>query len=332
MSSRSSGKRRHRDRDRDSDDDNERSHSKRRKHSKTEKDREKNYNKDKPKRKSRFAEAAPPVVKETFNVQALDAIQAARNRARAAAAAIAKSVASSNPVNTSSLNQSLAQGVISYQRPANQQQQAMLLAQEALEKARRAALIQQQIQRSLEASTRAIAVQNATSKQQVQASKGYLPAPLILDDKGRQVDTTGRVLETGVRPVTTLKVNIKTQKKVVNPYLSHRTGEDNSEAFDERLKTVNRKVKATKAFKFVEEGRYVKKADALRARDERKAITASMRRSDVRVHLDMYDTNLGMPQRKTDVSEFNSNMIALQGRTILAPEVSDDAVPEVEWW
>lgn len=74
----------------------------------------------------------------------------------------------------------------------------------------------------------------------------FIPAPLLLDDQGRQIDANGNVIEQVVAPKTTLIANSKaaasTSRKSVNPYLSHRTvdKEDKLDAVDPRLKTTKR--------------------------------------------------------------------------------------------
>lgn len=75
----------------------------------------------------------------------------------------------------------------------------------------------------------------------------FMPAPLLLDEHGRQIDATGKVIEEAIAaPVATLKANQggsvarsskAPSKQNVNPYLSHRTvdKEDAVDAVDPRL-------------------------------------------------------------------------------------------------
>lgn len=80
------------------------------------------------------------------------------------------------------------------------------------------------------------------------ASGTFIPAPLLLDDQGRQIDANGNVIEQVVAPKTTLIANSKAAAsttratKNVNPYLSHRSvdKEDKLDAVDPRLKTTKR--------------------------------------------------------------------------------------------
>lgn len=78
----------------------------------------------------------------------------------------------------------------------------------------------------------------------------FMPAPLLLDEHGRQIDATGKVIEEAIAaPVATLKANQDgsvarssnsskaPSKQNMNPYLSHRAvdKEDAVDAVDPRL-------------------------------------------------------------------------------------------------
>lgn len=82
------------------------------------------------------------------------------------------------------------------------------------------------------------------------APSTFMPAPLLLDEHGRQVDEAGNVIEESIpTPVTTLKLNqsgasrtsssatTTKQPQNQNPYLSHRTVDkaDAVDAVDPRL-------------------------------------------------------------------------------------------------
>ena len=70
----------------------------------------------------------------------------------------------------------------------------------------------------------------------------FMPAPLLLDSSGRQIDETGNVVAEPTAPVATLQANLRGSKETVNPYLSHRSveKEDGPTAFDPRLKITQR--------------------------------------------------------------------------------------------
>lgn len=82
------------------------------------------------------------------------------------------------------------------------------------------------------------------------SSGTFMPAPLLLDEQGREVDAAGNLVaeKPTVAPVATLKANQggarggSAAKKIQNRYLSHRTvdDEDKLEAVDPRLKVTKR--------------------------------------------------------------------------------------------
>ncbi|KAL7691600.1 putative U4/U6 small nuclear ribonucleoprotein Prp3 [Plasmopara halstedii] len=113
------------------------------------------------------------------------------------------------------------------------------------------------------------------------ASSGpFMPAPLLLDEQGREIDAEGNVVaeKPMVAPVATLIANQEgargsnTATKKQNPYLSHRAVdiEDKFEALDPRLKVTKRETRARNTFKFAVQGIYVKQAEQIRARDAKK--------------------------------------------------------------
>lgn len=98
---------------------------------------------------------------------------------------------------------------------------------------------------------------------------------LRVDEMGREIDAQGRVVDyAGGRSTTkTLKANEKLEKKKTepkkeNPYTAHRVVEasDALDVNDPRLVTKKRETKKERAFVFVQEGHYVKIAEATRAR------------------------------------------------------------------
>jgi hypothetical protein len=99
------------------------------------------------------------------------------------------------------------------------------------------------------AATAAAAAQAAARSASVGGGT-FMPAPLLLDEQGREIDAAGKVVaeKPTVAPVATLKANqggarrSETAKKNQNPYLSHRSvdEEDKLETFDPRLKVTKR--------------------------------------------------------------------------------------------
>lgn len=107
---------------------------------------------------------------------------------------------------------------------------------------------------------------------------------------GREIDEKGQIVAHNVEVVKTLAANAAALKaKKENPYLAHRSkvevaavvpdtiGKEDAKpavaTLDPRLKiTSSRDQRAKKSFHFVEEGTYVKEADKLRQKEERKVI------------------------------------------------------------
>lgn len=105
--------------------------------------------------------------------------------------------------------------------------------------------------------------------------KTFLPAPLILDDDGNEIDANGNVIKNKIiRPAPTLKINQKVNTKVVNPYLIQPKEKDIAPSVvDYRIHTKIRDAKKDRGLKFREEGSFVKKAESMRAKEARLLIS-----------------------------------------------------------
>merc|ERR1740121_2259935 len=133
-------------------------------------------------------------------------------------------------------------------------------ARDALEKAKRAAMFQRQIQEQM-----------AKLKNQGLAA-GFLPGEgpkarkLILDEFGRELDEEGNVVPMKPQVVSTLKVNINREKEArMKKILGVKgDGEGAEQYFDSSLKTLMRFERPKrKGFRFIEEGALVKKEKRL---------------------------------------------------------------------
>merc|ERR1711920_1157691 len=143
-------------------------------------------------------------------------------------------------------------------------------ARDALEKAKRAAMFQRQIQEQM-----------AKLKNQGLAA-GFLPGEgpkarkLILDEFGRELDEEGNVVPMRPQTVSTLKVNINREKearmkKILG--LKGDGGEGETNYFDPSLKTQLRTERPKrKTFRFIEEGSLVKKEQRLVKKLQEKAM------------------------------------------------------------
>merc|ERR1712039_787977 len=133
-------------------------------------------------------------------------------------------------------------------------------AREALEKAKRAAMFQRQIQEQMQKlKTQGLAA-------------GFLPGEgpkarkLILDEFGRELDEEGNVVPMRPQVVSTLKVNINREKearlKKILGLKKDGPGENNW--FDPTLRTAMKFERPKrKTFRFIEEGQLVKKEQRL---------------------------------------------------------------------
>lgn len=101
--------------------------------------------------------------------------------------------------------------------------------------------------------------------------KTYLPAPLVLDDEGNEVDVNGNIIKNKTfKSVATLKINQKSVTKITNPYTQPIKEKEIAPAvIDKRIHIKSRASRKDRALKFREEGSFVKKAESIRAREER---------------------------------------------------------------
>ncbi|TMW60454.1 hypothetical protein Poli38472_000496 [Pythium oligandrum] len=170
------------------------------------------------------------------------------------------------------------------------------------------------------------------------ATSTFMPAPLLLDEQGRQIDENGNVVAARVpAPVATLRANksgASAAKSNQNPYLSHRTvdKEDRVDAVDPRLKAKRREARAAKSFSFVQQGTYVKQAENLRAREAKKMLAGFTSGRNPRgyqkeaiVPIDE-DTANGLDGAKTETPE---SMEVFDVDVPIRPEPN---TPDVEWW
>merc|ERR1712151_1352808 len=152
-------------------------------------------------------------------------------------------------------------------------------AREALEKAKRAAMFQRQIQEQM-----------AKLKNQGLAG-GFLPGEgpkarkLILGEFGRELDDEGNVVPMRPQVVSTLKVNINREKEArMKKILGVKgDGEGGEQYFDNSLKTSMRFERPKrKGFRFIEEGSLVKKEKRLIQKIAEKAQGLDKEKKDVK--------------------------------------------------
>lgn len=134
------------------------------------------------------------------------------------------------------------------------------LAKEALERARRAEELQRKIQEKLA---------------QIQQPKTLSASKVILDEKGNLVDASGNIIRVPNRPVVSTLANVKRQNelrkkklKIIAPKKVKQSIES-TQFFDPNVPTP-RFVRQKRGFNFVEQGKFIREANKLRAYQAKK--------------------------------------------------------------
>lgn len=110
------------------------------------------------------------------------------------------------------------------------------------------------------------------------AANRFVPPPLLLNQEGKQVDASGREVRIE-GPQATIKFNQREREQERrNPYLEQEVGEgEEVEEVDPRVHTRSRETKKRKSLRFVQHGKFLKRGEAMRAREARRAIHESVR-------------------------------------------------------
>merc|ERR1719356_759389 len=150
-------------------------------------------------------------------------------------------------------------------------------AREALEKAKRAAMFQRQIQEQM------------TKLKNQGLGGGFLPGEgpkarkLILDEFGRELDDDGNVVPMKPQVVSTLKVNINREKEARLKKILGLKKEGGSEKdyFDPTLKTQQRFERPKrKTFRFIDEGALVSKEQRMVKKMQEKVMGVDHKKDD----------------------------------------------------
>uniref|UniRef100_A0A7N6AA01 U4/U6 small nuclear ribonucleoprotein Prp3 n=1 Tax=Anabas testudineus TaxID=64144 RepID=A0A7N6AA01_ANATE len=156
--------------------------------------------------------------------------------------------------------------------------QAASFMNDAIEKARKAAELQARIQSQLAMKPGILGALGNTGPHNLMALANlhamgiahiffFDPTPLILDEKGRTVDASGKEVELTHR-MPTLKANIRAVKREqFRQQLKEKPGEDleSTSYFDHRV-SITSAQRARKGFKFHEQGRFEKIAQRIRTK------------------------------------------------------------------
>ncbi|XP_072250288.1 U4/U6 small nuclear ribonucleoprotein Prp3 isoform X2 [Leuresthes tenuis] len=206
--------------------------------------------------------------------------------------------------------------------------QAASFMNDAIEKARKAAELQARIQSQLAMKPGILGTLGNTGPHnlvalanlhamgiappKVEIKEVNKPTPLILDDKGRTVDASGKEIELTHR-MPTLKANIRAVKREqFRQQLKEKPGDDleSTSYFDQRV-PITPAQRARRGFKFHEQGRFEKIAQRIRTKAQ----------------LERLQNEIAQAAKKTGIQA--STKLAL-----IAPkkEIGEGEVPNIEWW
>ncbi|XP_036929010.1 U4/U6 small nuclear ribonucleoprotein Prp3 [Acanthopagrus latus] len=206
--------------------------------------------------------------------------------------------------------------------------QAASFMNDAIEKARKAAELQARIQSQLAMKPGILGALGNTGPHnlvalanlhamgiappKVEVKEVNKPTPLILDDKGRTVDASGKEVELTHR-MPTLKANIRAVKREqFRQQLKEKPGDDleSTSYFDQRV-FITPAQRPRKGFKFHEQGRFEKIAQRIRTKAQ----------------LERLQCEIAQAAKKTGIQA--STKLAL-----IAPkkEIGEGEVPGIEWW
>ncbi|XP_078108970.1 U4/U6 small nuclear ribonucleoprotein Prp3 isoform X2 [Sander vitreus] len=206
--------------------------------------------------------------------------------------------------------------------------QAASFMNDAIEKARKAAELQARIQSQLAMKPGILGALGNTGPHnlvalanlhamgiappKVEIKEVNKPTPLILDDKGRTVDASGKEVELTHR-MPTLKANIRAVKREqFRQQLKEKPGEDleSTSYFDQRV-TITPAQRPRRGFKFHDQGRFEKIAQRIRTKAQ----------------LERLQNEIAQAAKKTGIQA--STKLAL-----IAPrkEIGEGEVPNIEWW
>lgn len=206
--------------------------------------------------------------------------------------------------------------------------QAASFMNDAIEKARKAAELQARIQSQLAMKPGILGNMGTTGSHnlvvlanlhamgiappKVEIKEVNKPTPLILDDKGRTVDASGKEVELTHR-MPTLKANIRAVKREqFRQQLKEKPGDDleSTSYFDQRV-LITPAQRARRSFRFHEQGRFEKIAQRVRTKAQ----------------LERLQNEIAQAAKKTGIQA--STKLAL-----IAPkkEIGEGEVPNIEWW
>lgn len=143
---------------------------------------------------------------------------------------------------------------------------------------------------------------------------------------GREIDEHGNLVKQDTSQLKTLAANLAVKKKKENPYLAHKEHKDIPQSIenedealvDDRLLGVKRDLRGKKSLRFVEAGKYLKEAEALRLKEERKIIAG-------------YASGRKALQVTAPPIDGMSITPSVEDASALPPRI-DTVTPSLEWW
>lgn len=141
----------------------------------------------------------------------------------------------------------------------------------------------------------------------------FMPAPLILDEKGRHVDSTGKEIVQKAEEVATLKANLREARAIPMVEPEQAKTKVHGDLVDPRMSmdTGRRQKRAT--FTFVEDQRYIKRAERFRHKMQIQEFNEQLRK---------IRQDKGEEAEKETLLEINLALL----------KQKQEPVPDVEWW
>jgi len=165
--------------------------------------------------------------------------------------------------------------------------------------------------------------------------KAFMPPPLLLDQEGREVDRTGRLVSTGPKAlVATTMINKRVQRekvfKLEKPTVE--TDPSKNPYFDPRMK-LPKASRIRRGFKFVDAGTYIKKGARMRTKLAKQILTNTSAAIAEQEEGGGALGFLGRSEEGGDRMELDSNLVNL-GMLKKAEEIikEEEPIPDVEWW
>lgn len=194
-------------------------------------------------------------------------------------------------------------------------------AREALEKAKRAAMFQRQIQEQM------AKIKGQGIGGGFMAGEAPKARKLILDEFGRELDEDGQVVPMKPQVVSTLKVNINREKEArLKKILGlKKDGLGESSFFDPTLKVKEQSGRMKRrSFRFIEEGELVKKEAKMIKKVQEKALGIDKKDEKKKKEEE---------QKKKDEKKKEEEEEKEQPVKKIEPKVlRKEPIPEVEWW